>query len=174
MLKRFTPPALALMLPLAACDADRGPEADLASARSGHEIGVVTHRVSGLATETATSATDRPVEGRVLQLEGSRDVRVPMGQLLRIELQANAGTGHVWQCKPPTESVLQQLGEPSSRPIDRGVLGGRILWILTFEPVRPGTTVLPFELVRPWEKGVAPAKTASVIVHVDAVSAGPG
>jgi len=145
--------------------------ADLASARSGHEICVVTHRVSGLATETATSATDRPVEGRVLQLEGSRDVHVPMGQLLRIELQANAGTGHVWRCRPPDDAVVKQLGEPSSRPIDRGVLGGRILWILTFEPLRPGTSTLSFELVRPWDKGVAPAKTATVTVHVDPGSA---
>ncbi len=168
MLSRLGP---VLLVAVAACDADHGPSADLAAARSSQEMGVVTHRVSGLATETATSATDRPVEGRVLQLEGSREVRVPMGQLLRIELQANAGTGYVWRCRPPAEAVVKQLGEPSSRPIDRGVLGGRLLWILTFEPVQPGTSMLAFELVRPWEKGVAPAKTAEVTVHVGAAAA---
>jgi predicted secreted protein len=171
LLKRLVP---LLLVAAAACDADHGPSGDLASARSGQELGVVTHRVSGLATETATSATDQPVEGRVLQLEGSRDVRVPMGQLLRIELQANAGTGYVWQCRMPSGAVVRQLGEPSSRPIDRGVMGGRLLWILTFEPIQPGTSTLAFELVRPWEKGVPPAKTAQVVVHVGSAAAGPG
>jgi len=158
------------LVPLA-CDADQGPAVEQAADRVPDEPGVVTHRVRGLATETATSATDRPVEGKVLDLEGSREVSVPMGQLLRIELQANAGTGYVWRCRPPAEAVVKQLGEPSSRPIDRGVLGGRLLWILTFEPVQPGTSMLAFELVRPWEKGVAPAKTAEVTVHVGAAAA---
>jgi len=158
------------LVPLA-CDADQGPAVEQAADRVPDEPGVVTHRVRGLATETATSATDRPVEGKVLDLEGSREVPVPMGQLLRIELQANAGTGYVWRCRPPADAVVKQLGEPSSRPIDRGVLGGRLLWILTFEPVQPGTSMLAFELVRPWEKGVAPAKTAEVTVHVGAAAA---
>ena len=165
MLKRLAP---VLLLAVAACDMDRGPETELASSRSGQDAGVVTHRVSGLATETATSATDVPVEGRVLQLEGSREVRVPMGQLLRVELQANAGTGFVWRCVPPADAVVRQVGDPSSRPIDRGVMGGRMHWILTFEPVRQGTSTLAFELVRPWDKAAVPAKTASVTVHVEA------
>jgi predicted secreted protein len=155
------------MAPIA-CDADQGPAVERASDRAPDEPGVVTHRVRGLATETATSATDRPVEGKVLDLEGSREVTVPMGQLLRVELQANAGTGYVWQCREPADGVVQSVGAPSSRPIDRGVMGGRVMWILSFRPVRPGSCELVFELVRPWERGVDPAKTATVTVHVTA------
>jgi predicted secreted protein len=157
------------LVPLA-CDADQGPAVEQAADRVPDEPGVVTHRVRGLAAETATSATDRPVEGKVLDLEGSREVSVPMGQLLRVELQANAGTGYVWQCREPADGAVRSVGSPSSRPIDRGVMGGRVMWILSFRPVRPGDCELLFELVRPWEQGVAPAKTASVMVHVTAAT----
>jgi predicted secreted protein len=151
---------------LAACDADSGPATELSSARSSEEIGVTTHRVRNLATETATSATERPVEGRVLEIEGSRDVVVPRGNLFRVELLANAGTGHAWRVEMPGVSPLEQVGEPVTRPVDRGVMGGRVQWQFTFRPVGSGSCDLVFNLVRPWESGVAPAKTATLHVTV--------
>jgi len=166
------PVAACLVLAPVACDADQGPAVERAADRAPDEPGVVTHRVRGLATETATTATDRPVEGKVLDLEGSREVTVSMGQLLRVELQANAGTGYVWQCREPADGAVQSIGAPSSRPIDRGVMGGRVMWILSFRPVRPGDCELVFELVRPWEQGADPAKTATVTVHVLAAGTG--
>ena len=152
---------------LAACDADTGPATELSSARSADEIGVTTTRVRNLATETATSATDRPIEGRVLELEGSRDVSVPRGNLFKVELLANAGTGMVWTAALPKVSPLEQVGEPVTRPVDRGVVGGRVQWQFTFRPIGPGSCDLVFNLARPWESGAAPAKTATLRVTVE-------
>lgn len=151
---------------LAACDADSGPATELASARSAQESGVVTHRVRGLATETATSATNKPVEGRVLDLESSREVAVPMGQVFKVELVANSGTGFEWTCRMPPDCVLKQSGPPATRPIDRGVMGGRVLWVFAFEPQRIGGSAITFNLVRPWETGVPAAKTTTLTVNV--------
>jgi len=151
---------------LMACDADSGPATELASARSAKEAGVVTHRVRGLATETATSATNKPVEGRVLDLESSREVAVPMDQVFKVELVANSGTGFEWTCRMPADSVLKQAGPPATRPIDRGVMGGRVLWVFAFQPQRAGSSAITFDLVRPWETGVPAAKTTTLTVTV--------
>jgi len=151
---------------LVACDADSGPATELASARSAQEAGVVTHRVRGIATETATSATNKPVEGRVLDLESSREVTVPMDQLFKVELVANSGTGFQWTCKMPPDCVLQQVGAPTTRPIDRGVMGGRVLWVFTFKPQRTGSSAITFNLLRPWETGLPAAKTSTLTVTV--------
>ena len=151
---------------LVACDADSGPATELSSARSVQEQGVTTHRVRNLATETATSATERPVEGRVLELEGSRDITVPRANLFKVELIANAGTGMAWSAVLPKGAPLEQVGEPATRPIDRGVMGGRVQWQFTFRPVGEGRCDIVFNLGRPWETGVAPAKTATLHVTV--------
>jgi len=154
------------LLALASCDADRGPDTELASARSSNEMGVTTHRVLSLATETATSATDKPVEGRVLGLESTREVDVPLGNIFRVELQGTSGTGYIWNCKLPADAPLKLVGEASTRPIDRGVMGGRVLWVFTFQPQRAGMCVLTFDLARPWETGVPSVKTTSLTVSV--------
>jgi predicted secreted protein len=152
---------------LVACDADRGPETELSSARSERGPGVTVHQIRGLATETATTATDRPVEGRVLELESSREVHVPMGDVFKVELIAASGTGHEWTCRMPADAPLLLSGLPERTPIDRGVMGGRVRWIFSFIPQRPGTCDLAFELSRPWEKGVAPSKSATLRVFVE-------
>lgn len=158
---------------LTACDSDSGPATELASARSTQEAGVVTHRVRGIATETATSATNKPVEGRVLDLESSREVAVPMDQMFKVELVANAGTGFEWTCKMPADCVLKQSGPPTTRPIDRGVMGGRVLWVFTFQPQRPGSSAITFNLMRPWETSLPAAKTSTLTVTVTAAGQSP-
>lgn len=166
MLSRVVAAAMMVAAAMVACDADRGPASELSTARSEQEIGVTTHRVRNLATETATSATEKPVEGRVLELESSRDITVPLGNVFKVELLANAGTGFAWNATLPKDSVLQQVGEPLARPVDRGVMGGRVQWVFTFQPLRPGSCEVRFDLTRPWEKGVPSAKTASLLVTV--------
>jgi predicted secreted protein len=155
---------------LAGCDSDSGPQTELASARAEAGPGVTVHQVRGLATENATSATDKPVEGRVLELESSREVTVPMGDVFKVQLVANSGTGYSWTVRMPADAPLSQSGEPARTPIDRGVMGGRVRWTFTFTPLRPGTFDLGFDLVRPWEKGVAPAKTVTLRVTVGAAA----
>jgi len=155
---------------LVACDADQGPETELASARSETGPGVTVHQIRGLATETATSATERPVEGRVLELESSREVTVPMGDVFKVELVANSGSGHQWTCQLPSDAPLSPSGEPQRAPIDRGVMGGRVRWTFAYTPLRPGSCDLVFNLVRPWEKGAPASKTTTLKVNV--VSAG--
>ena len=166
MLSRAVAATLLVVAAIAGCDADRGPATELSTARSEQEMGVTTHRVRNLATETATSATEKPVEGRVLELESSRDITVPRGNLFKVELLANAGTGHAWTATLPKDAVLQQVGEPEARPVDRGVMGGRVQWVFTFQPLRSGSCEVRFDLARPWEKGVASAKTATLLVTV--------
>jgi hypothetical protein len=50
-------------------------------------------------------------------------------------------------------------------------MGGRVRWTFSYTPLRPGSCDLVFDLVRPWEKGSAPSKTATLKVHVVAPGA---
>jgi hypothetical protein len=160
------PAACLACVALLACDADQGPETELASARSETGPGVTVHQIRGLATETATSATERPVEGRVLELESSREVTVPMGDVFKVELVANSGSGHQWTCQMPQDAPLSLSGEPQRTPIDRGVMGGRVRWTFSYTPLRPGSCELVFNLVRPWERGAPASKTTTLKVSV--------
>lgn len=165
MLKRLCAISVAVAV-MSACDWESGPVTEISTAQGAVEQGVITHRVRNIATETATSATDKPVEGRVLDLESSREVSVPINYLFKVELPANAGTGYVWNCTLPGDAPLKVIGQPSTRPIDRGVMGGRMIWTFTLEPTSIGVCQVQFALAHPWESGVAPVKTASLTVHV--------
>jgi hypothetical protein len=66
----------------------------------------------------------------------------------------------------PADCVLQQAGAPTTRPIDRGVMGGRVLWVFTFKPQRTGSSAITFNLLRPWETGLPAAKTTTLTVTV--------
>ena len=164
MLKRAAA-VLLLALP-AGCDFDRAPETQVSTARSEEEPGVTTHRVRTVATETATSATDRPVEGRALELESSSEITVPRSNVFKVELLSSAGTGFAWTAILPKGAPLEMVGEPVTTPVDRGVMGGRVQWVFTFQPTSAGGCEVRFELGRPWDKGTPAAKKATLKVTV--------
>jgi inhibitor of cysteine peptidase len=93
-------------------------------------------------------------------------LEVTVGQEFNITLASNATTGYRWELTAlPDEAVVKLVTNAYKSPETRALgAGGQEIW--TFRAVGLGRTVINLKYVRPWEKNVAPVKTASFAVDV--------
>ena len=93
-------------------------------------------------------------------------VEVVMGREFSLTLASNATTGYHWELAAPLDEALVKLVSSTYQAPGTGLLGagGQEIW--TFRAVGRGQTVIQLKYVRPWEKGAAPAETASCTVIV--------
>ncbi|HEV7731150.1 MAG TPA: protease inhibitor I42 family protein [Candidatus Binatia bacterium] len=93
-----------------------------------------------------------------------RDLRA--GDRFEVTLEANPTTGYAWSLAPdPNAAVVRSLGSSFERPMGAAVgAGGQDVW--TFQAVGPGTAIVTLVYGRPWERGVEPARTHTIDVHV--------
>jgi inhibitor of cysteine peptidase len=140
--------------------------------------------VPGTGDNTAYSVDDRPVSMETAQNAGretenlvsnhesaskesaSDRLEVTAGQEFSITLTSNVTTGYHWELAAPLdETVIKLLGSEYKAPETKLVgVGGQEIW--TFRAIGQGHTVINLKYVRPWEKDVAPVKTASYMVIV--------
>ena len=100
-------------------------------------------------------------------VDGDRTIGARKGQVLIIELEANATTGYIWNLSSQLEegSMLRQLGK--YRYIHKArMIGAGGIQRYKFEAVKKGKQKLIFEYIRPWEKDSEPAKKYVVKVIV--------
>lgn len=94
-----------------------------------------------------------------------QDLVVPNHDQVVIELLANSGTGFVWQVSPfDTASVT--LTNTATRALHATLPGAQAVTAFTFKGVKPGSTLLQFALLRPWEKNTLPAETRAITLTV--------
>ncbi|HEX3053142.1 MAG TPA: protease inhibitor I42 family protein [Aggregatilineaceae bacterium] len=154
MIRRFKPiwlAALALLLILAACgDDDKG-----GTNQNDKPAGPPVIPTKGTASNIVTLA------------ENNSTVGVHVGEVMQLELDANATTGYEWVLSEVDENILRQAGEPEYRGSgsDADGAGGTSIW--RFEGVAPGKTILELYYTRPGEEGVEPNQIfyATVIVN---------
>jgi inhibitor of cysteine peptidase len=92
-------------------------------------------------------------------------VSVSGGKRFMIELEANPTTGYTWQVSAaPGDQV--RLVDQDYTPTGTQQPGSGGVQQFTFEARSAGSTTLAFDYVRPWEKDVAPAQTATFPVKV--------
>jgi inhibitor of cysteine peptidase len=129
----------------------------------------VSRQVDMGTTETAGSKARITVSNRESSAKENASDRLEVitGQEFSITLASNATTGYHWELASPLdEAMVQLVATEYKTPETRLVgVGGQEIW--TFRAVGRGQTVIKLKYVRPWEKDVAPVKTASymVIVH---------
>lgn len=103
----------------------------------------------------------------VLHLEGNKTAGLWVGQVLRIELEANATTGYTWVLSGDLDKgVIKQSGKYKYvRKSDAIGAGGTQVY--RFRAIKQGKASLVFEYKRAWEKETPPAKKykVRVIVH---------
>jgi len=101
---------------------------------------------------------------------------VSVGEQFTIAVAANRTTGYSWQlAHPPDSSVVQPAGSSYVPPgVARPGAEGKECW--TFNAVGPGVTQIGLDYLRPWERGVAPARslTFNVIVRGEGPTPTPG
>ncbi|MEI7912738.1 MAG: protease inhibitor I42 family protein [Verrucomicrobiota bacterium] len=119
---------------------------------------LLTIAVLGLAGRTCGESAP-PAE------KDAKPVEAVVGKEFTITLDANHSTGYSWQlAKPLTETLVkstthsyQEAATEAGAPPRAGA-GGKEVW--TFKAISPGSTVIEFKYVRPWEKDTPPVKTA--------------
>ena len=99
----------------------------------------------------------------------STTIEVKTGENFIIKLRSNRTTGYLWKVAASVdkkilkcENVDYVTGDETGFIIMGG--GGEERW--TFRTVGPGETSVSFRYVRPWEKGIPPAKSVTFKVIV--------
>jgi inhibitor of cysteine peptidase len=90
----------------------------------------------------------------------------PMGKTINVRLKSNRTTGYGWKVSACDDKVLKAAGEPAYETPDTQMMGAGGHDVFTFEPVKPGQTVLKLDYVRSWEKNTPPEQTWSVTITV--------
>lgn len=92
-------------------------------------------------------------------------INVGRGKRFVIELESNPSTGYSWQfATSPGDQVT--LVDHDYSPVGEQKPGRGGVQKFTFEGAAVGSTTMSFEYSRPWEKDVAPARTAEFPVTV--------
>jgi inhibitor of cysteine peptidase len=117
------------------------------------------------------SALDLPMESRAT---GQLSYSIAVRQSFAFALPFSAGTGYSWSVlKRPDPRVAEPIGIWTVGSVDRPGGPGRAIVVSRGTGV--GTTAFTVVYSRPWEHGVAPAKTVTVQVRVAKPPAGcPG
>ncbi|MGK8500744.1 protease inhibitor I42 family protein [Nocardia asiatica] len=116
---------------------------------------------------TIATEAEKPVV-RVSAADAGQQRLLPVGQRLVVALPANPSTGYSWSIARIDSSVVKQDGaadyEPdSAEPVAPGA-GGTAVW--NFVGIAAGVTSLQMEYTRPWDQGLAPARTFSLTIEV--------
>lgn len=119
-------------------------------------LAAMTATIGGCAAQTA------PTLGAE---DDGKEIALQQGQTLTIRLEANPTTGYSWEFVESEEAILQQVGEPEYEP-ESDLLGAPGMQTLRFQAVQPGQMELKLVYRRPWEEGVEPLETFTVLVTV--------
>ncbi len=115
-----------------------------------------------------TACAQQPTSVSLQQDQQSKcPMSLSVGQQLIVTLPSNPTTGFRWMLRDDADSVLRSLGpEVYSNPEDAGLVGsaGQSTW--RFLVAQPGAARLLLTYQRPWEVGVAPAKTFDCAIKV--------
>src|SRR5262245_5712210 len=101
-------------------------------------------------------------------VESSGRAVLAVFQELAVQLEANATTGYAWELVAPVPDVVTVVdpGRYQARPDTEGRVGSGGVTTFVFRAVHAGTGTLELVYRRPWERGVAPARTVRVDLEV--------
>jgi inhibitor of cysteine peptidase len=116
-----------------------------------------------LVVSTSTAAAEPLI---LTGAHNGKTIVLDKGASLIIWLESNPSTGYVWQVGKNDNAILKLVGQPEFRPATHQMPGAPGHQRFKFGAIATGSDSIELEYLRPWEKGVAPAKTFGVIVMV--------
>jgi predicted secreted protein len=134
--------------------------------REGHFSGARLLRV-----EPSVKKVQTRVEPRRDSEQSRSIVMTEEGREFTIRLTSNRTTGFQWRVGGMLDDRIVKLVKSDYLSYDTGLAGsgGEEVW--TFTAVGKGETQITMEYARPWETGVQPIKTATIIVSVKPAAA---
>ena len=106
--------------------------------------------------------------GRLLtEADAGTALALTAGEGFAVQLSSTGGTGYAWEVAAGDPAVVAEEGARRSTPAGPPEqVGGPVLETISFVARGPGATRLELAYRRPWEQGVAPARTFAVDVTV--------
>ncbi|HUV02569.1 MAG TPA: protease inhibitor I42 family protein [Desulfobacteria bacterium] len=96
--------------------------------------------------------------------DNGRTIKLTIGQVVTITLEANPTTGYTWDVVEPLSGpVMRQVGEIEFES-ESDAIGAGGVQTVRFEVVNAGQTALTLVYHRPWETDVEPLKTFAIHV----------
>lgn len=128
---------------------------------AGPLIAMPANERSGTATEKKVIMAEASSKKNITE-----KVEVAIGREFSVTLASNATTGYHWELAAALDEAIVKLVSSTYQAPKTGLIGagGQEIW--TFRAIARGQTVIKLKYVRPWEKDVAPAETASYTVVV--------
>lgn len=122
----------------------------------------VLFSTGSLAVESASSrpidrskneiAVGEKIVTRILTEEDNfREIEIGVGEIIRVDLRFNAGTGYGWYPDLPDDGSVQMV---DSRVVDlseKGMVGGPAIGMWYFKALGPGNTTVTILHYRVWE-----------------------
>jgi len=118
--------------------------------------------IIGLSFSTSTIAAGPAI---VTEAQNGKTIAIDQGNPLVVSLESNPSTGYSWQVGKNDNSILKFVDQ-SAFPPTVHMPGAPGHQMFKFKAIAAGTDSLELEYIRPWEKGVAPAKRFNVRVTV--------
>ncbi|MFL5238989.1 MAG: protease inhibitor I42 family protein [Rhizomicrobium sp.] len=115
-------------------------------------------------TVASADAKPHPPTIIVTMAESSHAVSLVLGQRLRVQLPAQAGTGYSWSIVSGANPMLHLNGSAVTHVTDRP--GGSAMQVFRFTATAVGSGRLRIEYRRPWEHAVPAAKRFSIRITV--------
>jgi inhibitor of cysteine peptidase len=102
----------------------------------------------------------------VTEADNGRKLSLARRDVLVVSLRTTPGTGYGWTPQPVDRNVLRQMGSPEVVQDSNPMPGSPAAQVFRFAAAGTGSTTLTLDYARPWEKGVAPARTFSLKITV--------
>jgi len=107
-----------------------------------------------------------PEQLPIATADNGTKVNAFVGQELVITLEGNPSTGYTWETKDLDTTMFQQVGDATFTSSNPNLVGAGGTQTLTIKALKAGTATLTLVYHRPWETGVAPANTFSVVLMI--------
>jgi inhibitor of cysteine peptidase len=124
--------------------------------------------VLACATPAPSAPPPSSTPARITVPESGGKAVLAVGQELGLALEANATTGYRWELVAPVPEFVSIVdpGTYRTEPDPEARVGSGGVTTFVFKTLRPGNGVLTLVYRRPWESGVAPARTTRVELEV--------
>ena len=120
----------------------------------------------GACSQPQSVQVSPPEQLPIATSDNGTKVNAFVGQELVITLNGNPSTGYTWETKDLDPTMFLQVGETQFTSSNPTLVGSGGTQTLTIRTLKTGTATLTLVYHRPWETGVAPADTFSVVLLV--------
>ncbi|MGC2423223.1 MAG: protease inhibitor I42 family protein [Nitrospirota bacterium] len=125
------------------------------------------YTTSSFAGINQPTTTNGPKLAKILTMaDNGNEIRLGPGEIIKVELKVQGGTGYNWHVDGLDESRLKLIGTETREISPRKIVGGPMQGIWSFEAVAPGDTVIRLLYYRIWEGKARAVKKFEVKLHI--------